>query len=146
VFPLRFAGGLPKVLEWRVARLLIVSDTEAMGVLLEAAFADYPVEIIGRAETVEEAMRITNAQRPDVVVIASGVVLREDAVVLADAVYRANSSAVVTVSASVLPDSIQKELLGVCAIPLRVGVLELPEALAEMVPDLRKPVREVSVP
>jgi chemotaxis response regulator CheB len=121
-----------------MARLLLVSDTEEMTVLLEAAFEGYPVEIVGKAAAVEEATRIAGAAGPEVVVIASGVVLRQDAVRLAEAVYQANPSAVVAVSASTLPDSTKKELLDVCAIPLAVEILELPKALAELVPDLRK--------
>lgn len=111
-----------------------------MAALLFEVFDLHPcVEIVGQAWTVEEATRLAAAQAPDLVVIASGVVLREDAVDLADRVYQANPNAVVIVTASMLPNAVQQKLLDVCAIPLATEICDLPHSLEELVPDLRAP-------
>jgi chemotaxis response regulator CheB len=124
-----------------MARLLIVSDTKPMAHLLEAVFQSHPrVEIIGRVWTVEEAVRVAAELTPDIVVVSSGVVLREDGVALADQVYRANPHAVVVVTATTLPGRVRQELLDVCAIPLEQDIMEVPHALEELIPDLREPV------
>jgi len=120
-----------------MARMLIVSDSEAMSRLLNEVLGSHPhVEIVGQAWTVQEATKITSEAGPDLVVIASGVALREDAVPLADDVYRANPNAVVIVVAGKLPQNVRQELLDVCAIPLESDIMDLPCELEVLIPDL----------
>ena len=117
--------------------MLIVSDSEAMSRLLNEVLGSHPhVEIVGQAWTVQEATKITSEAGPDLVVIASGVALREDAVPLADDVYRANPNAVVIVVAGKLPQNVRQELLDVCAIPLESDIMDLPCELEVLIPDL----------
>jgi len=117
--------------------MLIVSDSESMSRLLHEVLGGHPrIEIVGQAWTVEEATKITSKANPDLVVIASGVALRDDAVSLADDVYRANPNAVVIVVAGRLPQNVRQELLDVCAIPLESDIMDLPCELEMLIPDL----------
>lgn len=111
-----------------------------MAFLLREVLGEHPrIEIIGQAWTVEEAVRISSTLVPDVVVISSGVAMGQDAVSLAERVYRANPCAIVIVTAECLPDSLRQELLGVCAIPLAAAILDLTSELEELLPDLKPP-------
>ncbi len=124
-----------------MARVLIVADSKAETALIEEIFREHPrVEIVGKACRVEEAAGIASERKPDLVVVASGVVLREDAVGLAARVYRANPSAVVVVTAEWLPEPSRTALLEVCAIPVATNILDLPHELEMLIPDLREPV------
>lgn len=118
-----------------------------MARLLEVVLGKHPrIEIVGKAWTVEEAVRVTSESLPDLVIVASGVVLRQDAIGLAEKVYLANQNAVVIVTAEVLSDHVRQQLLDVCAIPLASDIFELPFALEVLLPDLRVPQHSQSQP
>lgn len=133
-------GGTGRKQEVVMARVLLVSDSEGMSFLLNEVLSAHPqVQIIGNAWNMDEAVRIAGELRPDLIVISSGIAIRQDVVSLAERVYRADSDAVVVVAAEFLPSHFRNDLLEVCAIPVAAPLHELPSALEELIPDLRVP-------